>query len=59
MKKYIAPEVEIKRFAVENIMTGSEVTPVQATVGEAKSVDALGTVNNSGTLDYNAIFGIN
>ena len=24
MKKYIAPEVEIKKFNVENIMTGSE-----------------------------------
>ncbi len=56
MKKYIAPEVEIKRFAVENIMNGSEVvTPADPSVtlgGDVADAKATNSVS------YNELFGL-
>lgn len=46
MKKYIAPEVEIKRFAVENIMTDSTAEAVEVDAFKDSTVDK-GTVNYS------------
>ncbi len=51
MKKYIAPEVEIKKFAVENIMEGSAV-PVTDTTTAAADAAANGTL----TVGYNDLF---
>ena len=58
MKKYIAPEVEIKRFAVESIMA-SGVT-VEPSLVDTKA-DYKGTTNpgNVGaTVSYKEIFNI-
>lgn len=54
MKKYIAPEVEIKKFNVENIMAESGGLTVTKTDGTAVSgADA------SQTVEYNTLFEIN
>ena len=53
MKKYIAPEVEIKKFNVENIMAESGVE-ISKSEGSAVSAD-----NGSLEIEYNALFGIN
>ncbi len=54
MKKYIAPEVEIKRFAVENIMNGSEVvTPADPKVELGGDNAAV-----TGEVSYNELFGL-
>lgn len=53
MKKYIAPEVEIKKFNVENIMTESGALTVTKTDGTAVTgADA------SANVDYNELFGL-
>ena len=53
MKKYIAPEVEIKRFAVENIMTDSTA---DAVVSDDTS---LSTVTEKQTVTYGELFNLN
>ena len=53
MKKYIAPEVEIKRFAVENIMTDSTADAV------ISDDTALTNVADKQTVDYKELFALN
>ena len=53
MKKYIAPEVEIKRFAVENIMTDSTA---DAVVSDDTSLTA---VAEKQTVSYGDLFKLN
>ena len=54
MKKYIAPEVEIKKFNVENIMAESGLS-VTKTDGTAVS----GTDVAAPNVDYKTLFEIN
>ena len=54
MKKlYIAPEMEIKKFSVEDIMTSSSLAPVY---GQDAVADADTGVVES--VDYNQLFNI-
>ena len=52
MKKYIAPEVEIKKFNVEDIMNASAATVTDVT-------DHTAGANASSEVSYNELFGIN
>ena len=57
MKKYIAPEVEIKRFAVENIMTdGSAVVTPEASVSVSTNT---ATADVSASVSYSTLFNLN
>ena len=53
MKKYITPEVEIKRFAVEDIMANSSA---DAVVSDQATVESLG---NTDIVSYNKLYDIN
>ena len=56
MKKYIAPEVEIKKFNVENIMaeSGTGSTP-NGYFTDNEDV----SLNNVGTITYDSLFNLN
>ena len=53
MKKYIAPEVEIKKFNIENIMAESGLTVTKTDSTAVSGADA------SQTVEYNTLFEIN
>ena len=53
MKKYIAPEVEIKKFNVENIMATSAADVDTTWDG----TDNTG-INNTTEITYNQLFGL-
>ena len=51
-KTYIAPQMEIKKFSVEDIMTGSALPTEMAPVYAEGSADEVKSV------DYNQLFNI-
>lgn len=51
-KTYIAPEVEIKRFNTEDIMSESAIS------FESSSSDAYNSANVKGTVSYNTLFNL-
>ena len=52
MKKYIAPEVEIKKFNVENIMAASAATVDPTWDGSTTGV------NTTDSVSYETLFGL-
>ena len=51
-KTYIAPEMEIKKFSVEDIMTNSSATPAAFTTTDVSKDEYLTSI------DYNTVFNI-